>query len=87
MVEPHLTEANRAASTTPVLDALTRLGDLGIDLHSDGKSVWFAGDDWKRVPPDLYALVRQCGHELGKLLGNTRRKAAAGQAAARLLEN
>jgi hypothetical protein len=73
-VEPYLSEANRRASAAPILDALTGLEALGVDLESDGSSVWFARDGWRRVPPDLRAVVGQCNHRLAVLLGNTARR-------------
>jgi hypothetical protein len=80
--EPYLSEVDRAATATPVLDALVRLEALGVELESDGRSVRFAGDDWRRVPPDLAAIVRQCSHRLAVLLGDIRRR----RATARVLE-
>jgi hypothetical protein len=71
-VEPFITEANAAASPTAILDVLTRLDDLGVQLGSDGASVWFTGEGARRVTPDLEAVVRQCNHRLAKLLGRTR---------------
>jgi hypothetical protein len=76
-VEPHTGQADAAASAAPILDALTRLEALGVELAGDGRAVWFAGDDWRRVPADLQAVVRQCRHTLAGMLGDTRRKAAA----------
>jgi hypothetical protein len=73
-VEPFLALANASASPAPLLDALTRLGDLGVELVSDGRGVWFADDGWRRVPPDLKAVVKQCSHQLAGLLGDTRKK-------------
>jgi hypothetical protein len=56
---PYVEEADAAASKTPVLDVLTRLEDLGIELLSDGKSIRYARDaDYRRVPPDLRRLVQ-----------------------------
>jgi hypothetical protein len=77
-VEPYVSQADAAASPTPVLDVLTRLEALGIALHSDGTTCWVR-DGWDRVPPDLRALVKQCSHSLAVLLGDTgrRRRAAA----------
>jgi hypothetical protein len=72
-VEPYVGEADRAGSHNDLLDVLTRLDELGIELHSDGRRVHFAGDDARRVPPDLMALVRSCSHRLGRLMGNTGR--------------
>jgi hypothetical protein len=37
LVEPYLSEANACASPTPILDVLTRLEDLGVELVSDGR--------------------------------------------------
>jgi hypothetical protein len=75
-VEPYRSEADRAAVPAPILDALTRLEEIGVELQSDGRAGWF-GADWRRVPPDLAATVRQCSHQLARMLGDTRRKAAA----------
>jgi hypothetical protein len=61
--------ANAAARQTDLLDALTRLDALGVELHSDGRRVWIGGGDSRRVPADLAALVRQCGHRLARLMG------------------
>jgi hypothetical protein len=65
-------EANHNASRAPVLDVLTRLEELGIDLVSDGRSVGFPPGDYERVPADLRELVHQCNHTLAGLLGVTR---------------
>lgn len=70
-VPPYSDEADANASTTPILDALLRLQEIGVELASDGQTVGFAGDDWRRVPPDLYAVVRQCSHQLARMLGKT----------------
>ena len=64
-------EADARASKTDILDALTRLDDLGIEVCSDGRSVWAAGDGWRRMPPDLADVLRQCNHRLARLLGRT----------------
>jgi hypothetical protein len=71
-VEPHVSQADAAASPTAILDALTRLEALGVELHSDGATVWVR-DGWDRVPPDLNAVVKQASHQLARLLGKTRR--------------
>ena len=70
-VPPYSTMADATASPTAMLDVLTRLDDLGVQLHSDGRAAWVGGDDYRRVPPDLRALVKQCSHELAKMIGNT----------------
>ncbi len=76
-VEPFTSEADAAASDTPVLDVLTRLEELGVDLLSDGDTVWFAPGDWRRVPDDVLAAARQCKHSLARLLGDTRQRCRA----------
>ncbi len=73
-VAPFTTEADAQASPTALLDALMQLEDLGLELRSDGATVWFAPGDWRRVPPSLYALVRQCNHQLARLLGRRLRE-------------
>jgi hypothetical protein len=75
-VPPYSTAADAAASPTALLDALTPLGDLGVDLASDGKAVWVRGDDRKKVEPDVMALVRQQGHLLAGLIGNNQGEVA-----------
>jgi hypothetical protein len=69
MVSPFVEEADRNASQTPILDALTKLDALGVDLKSDGKSVWLFPEDEKRVPPHAHSLIRQCSHQLAGMLG------------------
>lgn len=66
---PFTTEADRRASPTPILDALTRLEELDIVLGSDGSAVHFVGDGWRRCPTDLRDTIRQCNHQLARLLG------------------
>jgi hypothetical protein len=68
--------ADRASSPTAALDVLTRLDDLGIDLESDGGSVWVPWPAYRRVPADLQALIRQCSYQLAKLNGDTRKRRA-----------
>jgi hypothetical protein len=75
-VSPYTELADANASQTPILDALTRLEDLGVQLQSDGRTVAIPWQDWRRVPPDLHAIVRQCRHQLARLLGDTRRRGA-----------
>jgi uncharacterized protein (DUF3820 family) len=74
--EPWVGQADAVASKTPLLDALTRLEALGVELESDGQSVSIRWPDWQRVPQDLAAVIRQCSHQLARLLGDTRRKGA-----------
>jgi hypothetical protein len=70
--EPYTTEADAAASKTPVLDVLTKLEDLGVELRSDGKHVRFARDgDYRRVPPDLRRMLKQCQNDLARMIGRT----------------
>lgn len=71
-VEPYLSQADAAASEAPILDALTRLEEAGVDLASDGHAVWLRGDDWRKVEPDVMALVRQQSHLLAGLVGDNR---------------
>jgi hypothetical protein len=72
-IPPYTTEADANASASPVLDALVRLDDLGVELVSDGRRVWFADPDARRkVPRDLHAVVRECGHTLAMMMGDTR---------------
>jgi uncharacterized protein (DUF3820 family) len=75
LTSPYVEVADAAASTTPILDVLTQLDDLDVELQSDGSRAWVAAEDWRRVPPDLHALVRQCSHQLARMIGPT---AAAG---------
>jgi hypothetical protein len=63
-VEPFVSMANASASDTPILDGLTRLDDLGVEMVSDGQRVYFAPGDWRKVPADLNAVVRSCSHRL-----------------------
>jgi hypothetical protein len=70
-VPPYVEQANAVASKTPVLDVLTRLDEIGVELLSDGKSVRYRPGDWQRVPPDLRRVVAQCGHDLARMLLDT----------------
>jgi hypothetical protein len=74
LIPPYTTEADHYASRTPVLDALTKLETLGIEVVSDGKRAWVAWPACKRVPNDLLATLRQCSHQLAKMLGDNRPK-------------
>ena len=56
--------ADRNASPAPLLDVLTRLDELDIELISDGHEVSFTGDGRRRCPADLAELIRQCNHQL-----------------------
>jgi hypothetical protein len=71
-VEPYVTMANANASETPLLDALVRLDELGVDLVSDGRRVDYANGGWRKVPADLNAVVKSCSHRLARMLGDTR---------------
>lgn len=71
LVPPYTTRADAAASKAPVIEALTRAEDLGVELESDGSSVRFVGDGWEQAGPDLRATVRQCNNQLARLLGRT----------------
>jgi hypothetical protein len=71
-VPPYTTAADAHASPTPVLDVLTQLDELGLELVSDGKAVRVAAQDVPRVPAELLRLVRQCRHELARLLRQRR---------------
>jgi hypothetical protein len=70
---PFTDQADAAASPAPTIDALVQLEALGVELRSDGRSVWLAGDDWRRVPPDLMATIRQRGHLLARMIGDNTR--------------
>ncbi len=81
-VPPYTTEADKTLSTTAVLDALTRLETLGVELQSDGRGVWIGWPERQRVPAELVAVVRQCSHQLATMIGDTRTMANAAAAAA-----
>jgi hypothetical protein len=70
-IPPFTAQADEAASPAPILDALTKLEAIGVELQSDGKRVFYRPGDWRRVPPDLRAVVRQCGHQMAQMIGNT----------------
>jgi uncharacterized protein (DUF3820 family) len=71
VIPPWVGQADAAASKTPLLDVLTMLDDLGVELESDGRSVSIPWRDWRRVPPELHAVIRQCNNQLARLLGRT----------------
>jgi uncharacterized protein (DUF3820 family) len=71
VAEPWIRQADANANPTALLDALTRLDELDARLESDGQTVWVHHRDWRRVPPDLHAIVRQCSHQLAKMIGRT----------------
>jgi hypothetical protein len=72
-VEPYVAEAAANASSTPILDVLVRLGEIGVELESDGRAVRVPAKDYQCVPPDLHAVIRQCRHQLATMMGNKRR--------------
>jgi hypothetical protein len=73
-----LTDANRAeadklASPTALLDALTLCEEHGVQLRSDGAAVSFeSGADWARAPDQLRRAIRQANHTLATMLGKTK---------------
>jgi hypothetical protein len=69
LIRPFTEEADRNASSAPVLDVLTRLEALGVGVQSDGKSCWLRWEDEARVPPEVRSVLRQCSHRLAALLG------------------
>jgi hypothetical protein len=69
-VPPYSTEADAGASAAPVLDALVKLDELGVELCSDGKTAWVADGDFDRVPPGVRHVIKQCRHRLGTMLGH-----------------
>jgi hypothetical protein len=72
MQQPWIGQAD-AASKTPVLDVLTRLDDLGVELESDGNTVSIPWPHWRRVPEDVKGIIRQCNNQLARLIGKTTR--------------
>jgi len=69
-VPPYSAEADRNASPAPVLDVLIRLEHLGVELESDGRTCKVPYRDWRRVPAEVHALIRQANHQLARMLGN-----------------
>jgi hypothetical protein len=70
---PYSTEADANASPTAVLDVLLKCEELGIELHSNGRSV--SVSDYHAVTSDLHVLIRQCRHQLARMIGRTERSA------------
>lgn len=68
--EPFTTLAANEVSDTAVLDVLTGLEDLGIELKSDGKTCWVPYPDCQKVDAALAGLIRQCSHDLARMLGD-----------------
>jgi hypothetical protein len=71
VVPPYTDQADALASAAPVLDALIGLDGLDVELCSDGASVWVPPEDWRRVPQDLHSIIRQCRHQLARMIGDT----------------
>jgi hypothetical protein len=72
---PYSTLADIAASASPMLDVLLACEAAGVELVSDGRTAWFAGDGWKKMSPELKAKLRRCSHTLAGMLGDTRKEA------------
>jgi hypothetical protein len=70
---PYSTEADAAASETPLLDALILAEDEQVQLLSDGEHVRL-GAGWDRASAALQDAVRQQGHLLASMLGRTNRE-------------
>ena len=60
---------NENLSPTAILDVLTRLEDLGIDLQCDGRKAWVSAEDYRKVPADLHVVIRQCSNTLARMIG------------------
>jgi hypothetical protein len=71
-IEPFESLADENASSTPILDVLTKLDDLGIEVKSDGRRAWLGWEDEKRVPPAILALIRECNNQLARIIGPRR---------------
>jgi hypothetical protein len=71
-IEPYIGLANENASATPILDVLTKLDDLGIEVKSDGRRAWIPWPDNQQCPPAVMALIRQCNNQLARLIGPSR---------------
>jgi hypothetical protein len=70
MREPFLSMANNEVSPTPILDVLMLLEEIGVELKSDGKACWVPYPDCKKLDAELAALIRQCSHDLARMLGD-----------------
>jgi uncharacterized protein (DUF3820 family) len=77
IMPPYSDQADANQSKTALLDTLTRLEEIGVDLQSDGQTAWIASADYNRVPADLHTLIRQCRHKLARMIGNTMRATRA----------
>ncbi len=70
--EPFLTLANRTASETAVLDVLVQSDELGIGLHSDGRTVSFAThEDYRQAHGTVARVVASMLTYPGLLDGET----------------
>ena len=67
---PYSTLADIAASASPMLDVLLACEAAGVELASDGKKAWLAGDGWKKLPPEVKTKLRECSHQLAGMIGN-----------------
>jgi hypothetical protein len=70
VVEPYVSMANTTKNPTAALDVLIQLQEMGIELCSDGRAVWVPGEHYRLVSADLRATIRQCCHELARMIGN-----------------
>jgi hypothetical protein len=70
LVAPYTAEADANASPTPILDTLTRLEDLGVELVSDGRRAEVPWPEAQRLPDDLRETLRGCQHTLARMIGN-----------------
>jgi hypothetical protein len=75
--EPFVSQANAAASGTPVLDALVGAEASGVQLHSDGRRVW--PSDYRKLPPAVRNAVRQANHTLARMIGPDGEEASRGR--------
>jgi hypothetical protein len=72
-IEPYTTEADANANATPTLDVLLLAEAEGVELISDGQQVRI-GYGWERASMRLKNAIRQRGHLLASLLGNTTKR-------------
>ena len=70
LVAPYTAEADANASPTPILDTLTRLEDLGVEVVSDGRRAEVPWPEAQRLPDDLRETLRGCQHTLARMIGN-----------------